>query len=80
LEKRFSSYETIGDVFKDAEDETRILTLWERIPDIVYRMIIGYSALCDERNEVQIKQAIFTSFIGKEIKKRKRAGMNLKKK
>lgn len=67
LEKRFSYYETIGEVFKGAQEEACILTLWERILAIIYRMINEYSLLCDEGNEVQINQTIFASFIRKEI-------------
>ena len=59
--------ETIGEVFKGAQEEACILTLWERILAIIYRMINEYSLLCDEGNEVQINQTIFASFIRKEI-------------
>lgn len=67
LEKRFSSYETFGEVFKEAEKEARMLTLWERILDFVYKMVNTCSFLYNEGDDVLIRQTVFDSFCGMDI-------------
>lgn len=39
LERRFTEYETMGELYREVEAQVRILTLWERILPLLYKVM-----------------------------------------
>ena len=39
LEKRFTEYQTMGELFSDMEDDLMALTLWKRVLDCIERIL-----------------------------------------
>ena len=48
LENRFSNYETLGGLYSDIEDQLSFMTLWERIIELVIKIMKAISALISE--------------------------------
>ena len=39
LEKRFTEYESMGELYREVEAQVRMLTLWERILPLLYKLM-----------------------------------------
>ena len=48
LENRFSNYETLGGLYTDIADQLSIMTLWERIIELVIKIMKAISAFISE--------------------------------
>ena len=44
LEKRFTEYESMGELYKEVEAQVRMLTLWERILRLLYKVMAMLTA------------------------------------
>ena len=48
LENRFSNYETLGGLFVDIADQLTLMTLWQRIINLIVKIMKAISVLISE--------------------------------
>jgi hypothetical protein len=58
LHKRFSDYETLGELFREVETSLRMLTLWERILPLIAQIIEVLSDITDRSPEELIQRVM----------------------
>lgn len=45
LQKRFSSYETMGELFRETQQQLLELTLWERLIKVFFKMLVQMASI-----------------------------------
>jgi hypothetical protein len=58
LHKRFSDYETLGELFREVQKDTLALTLWERMLPLIAKIIEVLSEIIERTPEELIEQVL----------------------
>ncbi len=67
LQKRFSSYETMGELFRETQQHLLELTLWERLVRVFLKMIIQLTAILNVDVEETIEKLLQSDQTSKQL-------------
>ena len=67
LQKRFSSYETMGDLFRETQQHLLELTLWERLIRVFFKMIVQLAALLNVDMEEMMEKIMQSGQASKQL-------------
>jgi len=67
LQKRFSSYETMGELFRETQQQLLELTLWERLIKVFYKMLVQMATILNIDIEELIEKLMQSDQTSKQL-------------
>lgn len=67
LQKRFSCYETMGELFRETQQQLLELTLWERLVKVFFKMLVQITAILNIELEELIEKLMQSDKASKQL-------------
>ena len=67
LQKRFCSYETMGELFRETQQQLLELTLWERLVKVFFKMLVQMAAILNIDVEEIIEKLMQSDQTSKQL-------------
>lgn len=67
LQKRFSSYETMGELFRETQQHLLELTLWERLVKVFFKMLVQMASILNINVEEMIEKLTQSDQTSKQL-------------